>query len=145
MALALLDGTTAAVDFTVPTTPGGTATSLKNHAGYFSLSYQRATQEKITFGSQSWMTPSSSIRRGSGHADMFATTGSALSGALVLLLQDLPLPFTFTADTGNTIGHASPGGLMVVNEAYGVRAFGEFARGLDWITAGAPTIVWVVT
>jgi hypothetical protein len=139
--LNLLDGTTAAVDFTVPTTPGGTATSLKCHAGYLSLRAQRSTNEKITFCSSSWAVPTSGIRRGFGHLDLFASTGTALSSAFVLLLQDLPLPFTFTADTSNTIAWS----LMVVDEAFGVRAFGEFSRGLDFITSGAPTIVWVIT
>lgn len=139
--LALLDGTTAAVDFTVPTTVGGTATSLKCWAGYLSIRINRATSEKITFCSSSWAVPISGIRRGFGHIDGFASTGTPLSSPSVLILVDAPLPFTFTADTSNTIAWS----LMVSDDMMGVRAFGEFTRGIDFITSGAPTVSWVIT
>ncbi len=140
--LALLDGTTAAVDFTAQTTSAGATTgSLKCHAGYLSLRAQRATNEKITFCSSSWSVPTSGIRRGFGHIDMFASVGTPHSSAFVTLLADTPLSFVFTADTGNTIAWS----MMTVDEAFGVRAFGEFSRGLDFVTSGAPVIVWVVT
>jgi hypothetical protein len=139
--LNLLDGTNAVVDFTVPTTPGGTATSLKCWAGFLSLRIDRDTSEKITFCSSSWAVPISGIRRGFGHIDGFASTGTPLSSPTILILNDLALPFTFTADTGNLLAWS----LMVTTDAMGVRAFGEFTRGIDFRTSGAPTPTWVIT
>lgn len=141
MALALLDGTSAAVDFTVPSTPTGTPVSLKCLASDISIVYRRPTTSKTTFCSASWVTPTPGIRQGFGHIGGFVSTGIALSNPLVLFNNDLALPFVFTADTGNTITQ----NMVVTQDMLGVRALAEFARGIDFETSGAPTILWTVS
>lgn len=141
MALALLDGTSASVDFTVAPTSGGVQASIKCLLNYISLVYQRATSTKLTFCSGGWEAPIAGMRRGFGHLDGFVSKGSAQSTPLLYFLVDDPLPFLFTADTGCTIAHW----LIDTQEAMGVRSMGEFGRGMDFVTSGTPTVVWVIT
>lgn len=139
--LALLDGSSALVDFTVPTTAVGTPVSLKCFASDIAVSFRRALNNKTTFCSASWMEPTAGVRQGFGHIGGFASVGTALSHPTVLISVDDPLPYIFTATTGNTIAQK----LIITEDMQGVRALGDFVRGLDFVTFGAPTTTWVIT
>jgi hypothetical protein len=140
--LNLLDGTIAAVDFTLSaTTASPTQVSIKCAFSYVSLMYRRPTTVKTTFCSAGWTVPIPGIRSGFGHLDGYVATGASYTSPLLYFNVDTPLPFVFTADTGNTNYQSR----VMTQEAMGARALGEFARGSDFETSGSPTVVWVIT
>ena len=141
-AYTLLDGTSAAVDFTIAPDPSvpGTLSSIRCIASYISLMLRRGTNQKITFCGSGWNKPSPGMRAGFGHIDAFSSKGGPLSSPLALFLLDVATPFVFTADTGLTL----TGKLLETQDMTGVRAFAEHARGLDFETYDAISTVWVV-
>jgi hypothetical protein len=140
MALALLDGTTAAVDFTSKLTTGGSLTSFKCIANRLALIIQRATTDRFTFCSGGWAQPVAGIRAGFGRLDGFASKGAPISDPLALIAVDDPLDFVFTVDTLCTLS----GKLIAVQDGAGVQALGESTRGIDFRTYGAVTSAWVI-
>lgn len=140
MALSLLDGTTAAIDFTIEPTPGGTKASLKCIANFISYIIRRGTSQRFTFCSSGWAQPIAGVRAGFVHIDGFMGKGVALASPVALISQDSPLEFIFTADTGCTITQSA----IETQEGDAVRALGESSRGLDLETSGPPTTAWVI-
>lgn len=140
MALALLNGTTAAFDFTLAATSGGSPTSIKCIAHSVSLVLRRGSFEQVTFCSSGWRVPTPGFRGGYLHVDGFVATGSAIADPLIQFYVDAACPFVMTMDTGTTM----TGSALQTQGALSARAFAEFLTGTDYETSGVVTKVWVV-
>lgn len=136
----LLDGTTAAVDFTSKLSTGGTQQSFKCIANYIMLMFRRPTTQKFTFCSSGWAVPTPGVRQGFGHIDGFMSTGGPVSDPLALFTQDTALDFVFTAHTGCTLS----GALLETQDQSSSRALAESGRGIDFETSGVVASTWVV-
>lgn len=139
----LLDGTSAAVDFTIAPDPAapGTLSSVRCIASYISIMFRRGTTQKFTFCGNGWNKPSPGMRGAFGHIDGFSSKGGPLSSPLALFLLDVSTPFVFTCDTGLTL----TGKLLETQDMTGVRAFAEHARGMDFETYDSVAATWVVS
>jgi hypothetical protein len=139
MALALLDGTTAAIDMTIAIS-GTNQTSLKCAFGYMSADLVREMSEKTTFCSSGWRSRQPGMKQLVGHLDGFASKGAVYSDPAVMMATTTALAFVFTADTTCTL----TGNLHVVRDHMGLRAAANSDRGIDWESDGVVTSAWVV-
>lgn len=136
MALSLLDGTSAAVDFTIATI------SYKCIANYLSLDFVRDMFEYTTFCGTGWRTRTPGMKQGIGRLDGFAAKGvPTIVDPLALFATTLGSAFVFTVDTGCTL----TGTLIVNRDHTGMRAAANSERGIDFETQGAVTSVWVTS
>jgi hypothetical protein len=135
MALSLLDGTSAAVDFTIATI------SYKCIANYLSIDFVRDMFEYTTFCTAGgWRTRTPGMKQGIGRLDGFAAKGvTTIVDPLALFSGSAGSAFVFTVDTGCTL----TGTLVVTRDHTGMRAAANSERGIDFETQGAVTSVWV--
>lgn len=140
MALALLDGTTAAIDMTIAVAGGTNQTSLKCAFGYMSADFVREMTEKTTFCSSGWRSRNPGMKQVVGHLDGFVSTGQSYSDPAAMMSGTTPLAFLFTATTSCTL----TGNLHVVRDHMGLRAAANSDRGIDWESDGVVTSAWVV-
>lgn len=145
MGLQLLDGTTAACDFTtgVRATFGGTpatAVSWQGVAGYISLDITRDMFEQTVFSGVGWRSRIPGNRQINGRLDGFASKGKSISDPLALFANNFAVAFVATVDASCTLsfdGFAS-------RHHTGIRAAGPSEMGLDFESAGVATSSWVV-
>lgn len=137
--LALLDGTAAAVDFSIAYS-GTVQTSLKCAFAYISCDVVREFTEKTTFCSSGWRARNPGMKQLIGHLDGFMSKGTNYSDPLALFASNDPFPFIFTADTSCTL----TGSLHAARDHNGMRAAANSERGIDWESSGVVTSAWVV-
>jgi hypothetical protein len=139
MALTLLDGTNANIDFAVAVS-GSNTTSFKCAFGYMSADMVREMSEKTTFCSEGWRARQPGMKQLVGHLDGFVSSGAVYSDPTIMMSTTTPLAFVFTADTSCTL----TGDLHVVRDHMGLRAASNSDRGIDWESSGPVTSAWVV-
>jgi hypothetical protein len=138
MALVLIDGSTAAFDFTT----GATPVSWKCVASYFSFDLGRRMEDRTTFCTTGgWAQGVPTMKQGSIRIDGFASKGSTISDPFALFASTAAVAFVATVDTLCTI----TGNLHAVGHHTGLRAQGASEMGLSAVTDGAPTSAWVTT
>lgn len=145
MALELLNGTTAAFDFTTATrtTFSGTAGTAKTWAGvasYFSADIARELFEQTTFGSSGWRSRIPGMKQLIGHIDGFTSKGLSNSDPLYLFANNFPIAFVATVDTGCTL----TGDGFATRHHTGLRAAAQSEMALDFESYGAVTSAWII-
>lgn len=141
MALSLLDGTSALIDFSIAYDGGGSSqSSMKCAFNYISADISREFTEKTTFCSSGWRSRQPGMKQVVGHLDGFVSKGTVFSDPLALFATTNAFPFVFTADTGCTL----TGSLHAQRDHIGLRAAANSERGLDWESTGAVTSAWVI-
>lgn len=137
MALALLDGTAASIDFTT----GATPVSWKGIASYMSIDIGNELFEQTTFNSGGWRARIRGLKQGVGRLAGFLNTGVAVSDPLVLFASSGPTAFVGTYFTGCTL----TGSLQPRNYHAGMAAAGNSEMGLDFETYNSVTSAWVTS
>lgn len=144
MALALLDGTTAAVDAAFDVDgAGATATaSLKCMFRSLVVDIQQDSFSYVTFCSANWEENRASIKRAVfgmtgyvGKGVTYAAPGSLMSATVAAAT------LTFTFDTSCTIVF-NP---LFKSDQNAINAFGDSARAVSGVSNGAVTVAWVVS
>lgn len=139
MALELLDGTVATIDFSIAYS-GTAQTSLKCAFNYLSARMQRGFTEQTTFCSSGWVQENPGMKQVLLHLDGFVSKGAVFSDPLALFADNIAKPFIFTATTGCTLSGSAHASL----DAMGMRAAANSERGIDLRSYGPVTSVWVV-
>jgi len=134
MALALLDGTAAASDFTIATI------SVKRIFGYMAFSIGREMLEATTFCTSGWRSRRPGMKQLLFTLAGYVSTGNAYSDPLAAMASTTAVAFVMTIHTGCTLtfnGHVS-------NDSEGMRAAAMSDRTLSGESDGAVTSAWVV-
>lgn len=135
MALALLDGTTAAFDISIATI------SYKCIAAYVSADIVREFTERTTFCTAGgWRSRLPGMKQLIGRIDGFMAKGVPLADPSILFATTSPLAFVITFDTGCTATGAMHAGRVHL----GMRAQANSEEGIDFESDGVVTFVWVV-
>lgn len=137
--LALLEGTTAAIDFTLAFV-GTTPVSVKAAFNYISARIQRGFFDQTTFASSGWVSETCGMKQLLMHLDGYASKGTPYSDPLALFSDNVPRPFVFTADVGCTL----TGNCLAASDGVGMRAAANSDRGIDLRSKDAVTSAWVV-
>lgn len=135
MALALLDGTTAAVDFTTGSSP----VSWKGVANYVSADLGNELFEQTTFNSSGWRARIRGLKQVVGRIAGFLSTGVTISNPMTLFSGSGPTAFVMTFHTGCT----ATGDLQPRNHHSGMQAAGNSEMGLDFESYEDVTFAWV--
>jgi hypothetical protein len=136
MALVLIDGSTAAFDFTT----GASPVSWKCISSYFSFDIGRRMEDRTTFcTSGGWAQGVPTMKQASIRIDGFASKGLAISDPLALFASTAAVAFVATVDTGCTLS----GSLHCTGHHTGMRAQGASEMGMSAVSDGAVTSVWV--
>jgi hypothetical protein len=136
MALVLIDGSTAAFDFTT----GASPVSWKCVASYFSFDVGRRMEDRTTFCTTGgWAQGVPTMKQASIRIDGFASKGLAISDPLSLFASTTPVAYSATVDTGCTLA----GNLHAVGHHTGLRAQGASEMGMSAVTDGPATSAWV--
>jgi hypothetical protein len=136
MALALLDGSTAAFDFTT----GASPVSWKCVASYFSFDLGRRMEDRTTFCTTGgWASGVPTMKQGSIRIDGFLSTGATISDPFLLFSSTTAVAYVATFNTLCTI----TGNLHAVGFHAGMRAQGASEMGVSAVTDGAQTSAWV--
>lgn len=135
MALDLLDGTVAALDFTT----GEDDDSWKCVANYVSADLGNELFDFTTFCSTGWRKRTRGMKQLIGRIAGFLSKGDPVSNPSTLFAGTGPTPFVMTFDTGCTV----TGDLQPRNIHAGMAAAGASELGLDWESYGAVTFAWV--
>lgn len=146
MALVLLEGTSAAFDFTsgLRTSFGGTpatAVSWKNVASYLSLDLGREMFPQTTFNNSGWSARIGGQKSAAGRLAMIASKGLAISDPLYLMANNFPWACVCTIDTGCTLSFDA----VQSNRHIGIQAAGNSEDGIAFESYNAVTSAWVVT
>jgi hypothetical protein len=144
--LALLDGSTAAFDFTTVTYPAGTAEtpakSWKCVASYFSIDFGRRMEDRTTFCTTGgWASGVPTLMQGAIRIDGFASKGIKPSDPLYLFVNTHSVDFVATVDSSCTL----TGSMHAVGHHTGLRAQGASEMGVSAVTDGPVTSAWVTT
>lgn len=135
MALSLLDGTGASVDFTI----GGS--SVKCIFGYMAFAVGREMMEATTFCTSGWRSRTPGMKQAVVSLAGYASKGVTYSDPLTMMNNQTGLSFVATFDTSCSIaftGHC-------VNDAQGIRAAGMSDRTISIESAGSVTSAWVTS
>lgn len=135
MALSLLDGTGASVDFTIA------GSSVKCIFGYMAFAVGREMLEATTFCTSGWRSRKPGMKQGVVSLAGYASKGVTYSDPLTMMSNQTGLSFVATFDTSCSLaftGHA-------VNDAMGIRAAGMSDRTLSIESDGAITSAWVIS
>lgn len=97
MALGLLDGTTAAVDFSVD------GASMQCHANSMAVEFMREFLQRVTFCSSNWKTKIFSLKEVRGVLAAFLGKGTAVSKLGQWHLSDNTVAIVATFDTGCSV------------------------------------------
>jgi hypothetical protein len=139
MALTLLDGTTAAIDFTLAFS-GSNQVSVKCAFSRISARMQRGFTDRTTFCSTGWVEEIPGMKQLLMSLAGYASKGTAYSDPLALFSDNVPRPFLFTADTGCTL----TGNANAVSDGVDLVAAANSGRGIDLRSHGPVTSAWVV-
>jgi hypothetical protein len=138
MALALIDGSTAAFDFTT----GASPVSWKCVASYFSFDLGRRMEDRTTFCTVGgWASGVPTMKQGSIRIDGFMSKGTTFSDPFLLFSSTTAVAFVATFDTLCTL----TGNLHAVGYHAGMRAQGASEMGVSAVTDGAVTSAWVTS
>lgn len=135
MALSLLDGTGASVDFTI----GGT--SVKCIFGYMAFSVGREMLEATTFCTSGWRSRKPGMKQAVVSLAGYASKGVGYSDPLAAMANQTGLSFVATFDTSCTIAFTG----HVVNDASGIRAAAMSDRTMSLESDGTVTSSWVTS
>lgn len=139
MALALLDGSNAAIDVNF-SIPGGSATSFKNIAAVWTARINRDFTEATTFASGGWRSRTPGMRQLIGSLAGFASKGWAGADPLVLMSLQAAIAIVLTADTGCTYtftGHVGSDETTLVAAA-------NSGRIITFESVGVVVTAWVI-
>jgi hypothetical protein len=137
--LALLDGTTAAIDMTLAFS-GTNQVSVKCAFNRISARMNRGFTDRTTFCSTGWVEEIPGMKQLLISLAGYASKGTPYSDPLALFSDNVPRPFLFTADTSCTLSgnaHAASDGVDLVAAA-------NSGRGIDLRSTGPVTSAWVV-
>jgi hypothetical protein len=138
MALALLDGSTAAVDFT----SGASPVSWKCVVSYMSFDLGRRMEDRTTFCTTGgWAQGVPTMKQGAIRLDGFLSTGATYSDPILLFSSTAAVAFVATFHTGCTM----TGNMHATGFHAGMRAQGASEMGVSAVTDGAVTSAWVTT
>lgn len=137
MALSLLDGTSAAFDFTT------SALSWKCKANYCSADINRDMLERTTFCSGAgWRERIPALKQVLGRLEGFiGKGGNAADDPMYLFSSNNAPAFVMTFDTGCTLS----GSMHATRLHLGIRAAQNSELALDWESTGAVTSAWVTS
>lgn len=136
--MTILDGTTAAFDFTTGT---AASDSWKCVATYAEFNVRRDFIEQTTFCSTGgWRERLPILKQVIGRITGFLSKGEAISDPLHLFSGTAGVPFVFTADTGCTLS----GNLHAANYRGGMRAQANSEMDLDYESTGSVSSSWTV-
>lgn len=146
MAQALLEGTTAAFDFSsgLRSTFGGTpatAISWKTVASYLSIDLGREMFDQTTFGNTGWAARIGGQKRAVGRLAMIASKGLVISDPLYLMANNFPWACVATLDTGCTLSFDA----VQSNRHIGIAAAGNSEDGISFESFNAVTSAWVTS
>ena len=136
MPLALLDGSNANIDISF----GGT--SYKAVFNYWSADLERDFTEATTFASGGWRARIPGLKRLTGRADGYASSGAP---------QSDPTASGFTSQTATAIILTATTGCTFTFTGYvgrshiGMRAAQNSEFSLEFESTGSVTVAWVVT
>lgn len=143
MALALLDGTAAAVDTDVDADgAGGSATvSVKCQFRVSTCSITQGTMSYVTFCSSNWVENRPTIKQATASLLGYASKGTTYSKPGSLLALTSATIYTATIDTGCTIAFTP----VFTLDTVGITAFGESTRIVELVSSGTVTVTWVTS
>lgn len=137
MALALLDGSTAGIDFSTHSAP----ISWKCVTSYFSVDIGRRLEDRTTFcTSGGWASAVPTMKQAAIRLDGFLSSGVAISDPLYLFSSTAAVAWTATFATGCTLA----GDMHATGYHAGMRAQGASEMGVSAVSNGTVSSVWVV-
>lgn len=135
MAIALLDGTTAAFGFLLATV------EQKCHFGYMSFAIAREMFEATTFCSSGWRSRRPGMKQMLFSLAGYLSTGAVYSDPLAAMASTTALAIVVTIHTGCTLtfnGH-------ITGDGGGMRAAGMSDRVMSGESDGVVTSAWVTS
>lgn len=137
MALALLDGSAAGIDFSTGSAP----VSWKCVASYMSVDIGRRMEDRTTFcTSGGWASGVPTMKQAAIRVDGFLSSGVSISDPMLLFSSTSAVAFVATFATGCTLA----GDMHAVGFHAGMRAQGASEMGMSAVSNGTVTSVWVV-
>lgn len=138
MALSLLDGSSATLDFTTGSSP----VSWKCVVSYMSIDLGRRLEDRTTFCTGGgWASGVPTMKQAAIRLDGFMSTGATFSDPLAMMATTAAVPFVATFFTGCTY----TGNMHAVGQHSGMRAQGASEMGLSAVSDGAITSAWVTS
>lgn len=136
MALALLSGTTASIDFSVA------GTSVKCHFSNMSIAFNRGLIPQITFCSSNFVSKILGLKEIRGSVSGYLAKGDTFSKFGQHFLTDTTYAIVGTFDTGCTISFTA----AITDDAGSATAAGLMSRGLNFESTSADlAISWITT
>lgn len=140
MAYALLDGSSANIDFQVALTGSTPNTSAKCILSTMSYALRRTTTSKTTFCGTGWVSVTPGNKQMFGVLGGFASVGGPLSDVMALFSLQAPVPFAGTFETGSAL----TGKLVVTEDASTLVAAANSGRTISYETDGVVASTWVI-
>lgn len=136
MAIALLDGSAASIDFTT----GASPVSWKCIVSYMSVDIGRRMEDRTTFCTGgSWASGVPTMLQAAIRLSGFLATGLTVGDPLALFASTTAVAFVATFFTGCTL----TGTMHATGFHAGVHAQGASEMGVSGVTNGAMTSAWV--